>query len=157
MRKDSRRQGILENLALVGREHSDATVLFHSQVAEHMGLGATDYKVLGILQRLGPLTASTIAEHSGLANTSVTARIDRLERKGFARRTRTSSDRRQVVVEPNHDRLQGGKEFFKSAVASLKRLYETYSDTQLETIADFLTRNSERLRTETSKLSRKAT
>lgn len=81
------RQQTLETLARVGREHSDATVLFHARVASFLDLHSTDYKTLGVLERLGPMSAGDIARHTGLASASVTNLIDRLERKGFARRT----------------------------------------------------------------------
>jgi hypothetical protein len=59
------RKKILEDIALVGREHSDATVLFHSTIASLLEIHPTDYKVLGMLERLGPMTAGQIAQHSG--------------------------------------------------------------------------------------------
>src|SRR5262245_2371448 len=91
------RKEILETLARVGRENSDATVLLHATMASLLELHPTAYKVLGILQRLGPLSAGEIAQHSGLAPASVTNLIDRLEQKGFVRRT-DHCDRRRVVV-----------------------------------------------------------
>jgi DNA-binding MarR family transcriptional regulator len=146
------REAILETLARVGRENSDATVLFHATVATLLALHPTDYKVLGILQRLGPLSAGDIAQQSGLAPASVTNLIDRLEQKGFVRRA-DHHDRRRVVVEPVADRLAGARSLFASTQRSLARLFETYSDQELAVIADFLGRNAERLRTETVKLS----
>ena len=44
------REALLAELARVGREHSDATVLFHGAVAAMLGLHPTDYKVLGLLE-----------------------------------------------------------------------------------------------------------
>ena len=82
--KRSERKRILEVLARVGREHSDATVLFHATVAGCLDLHPTDYKVLGILERLGAMSAGEIARHTGLATASVTNLVDRLEEKGFA-------------------------------------------------------------------------
>jgi DNA-binding MarR family transcriptional regulator len=147
------RQKLLDQLARVGREHSDATVLFHSAVADQLGLHPTDYKTLGILERLGPLSAGEIARHSGLATASVTNLIDRLEEKGFVRRTRDASDRRRVLVEPVRERLAGGAALFASTVASLAQLLERYSNQELGVLADFLERNATRLREERRKLS----
>ena len=146
------RAAILEMLAQVGREHSDATVLFHSTVAGLLGLHPTDYKVLGILERSGPLTAGDIARASGLAMASVTDLIDRLEAKGFVRRTRSSPDRRRVVVEPAVDREAAARQLFASTRRSLTRLYAKYSDDELRVIADFLNQNAKRLRIETRKV-----
>jgi DNA-binding MarR family transcriptional regulator len=153
-RRGSARAEILDRLARVGREHSDATVLFHSTIAGLMGLHPTDYKVLGILERVGPMTAGDIARASGLATASVTNLIDRLEHKGFVRRVRDGNDRRRVVVEPAGDRVAAAGQLFASTRRSLAELFARYSDRQLTVIADFLHRNAERLRLETEKLAR---
>ena len=146
------RAQILDELARVGRENSDATVLFHSAIAELLDLHATDYKVLGLLERLGPMSAGGIAEQSGLAAASVTNLIDRLERKGFVHRVPDPADRRRVMVEAVRDRVAGAGTFFASTRRSLAKLWERYTDSELTVIADFLDRNAERLRIETTKL-----
>jgi DNA-binding MarR family transcriptional regulator len=136
----------------VGREHSDATVLFHASIASLLDLHPTDYKVLGILERSGPLSAGEIARRSGLAAASVTNLIDRLERRGFARRVADPTDRRRVMVEAVPLPLEHGRSLFASTRRSLAQLFDRYSDRELSVIADFLQRNAERLRSETSKL-----
>lgn len=143
---------MLEAFARAGRENSDATVLFHAAVAARLDLHPTDYKALGILERLGPLSAGDIARHSGLATASVTNLIDRLERKGFVRRVADAADRRRVLVEAVSDRLTAGRTLFASPNRSLAQLLERYTASELAIIADFLARNAERLRTETGKL-----
>jgi|SRR5436190_17122145 len=147
------RAQLLDELARVGRENSDATVLFHSTIASLLDLHATDYKVLGILERLGPMSAGQIAGQSGLAPASVTNLIDRLEQKGFVVRVADPVDRRRVMVEPVRDRIAGAGRLFTSTRRSLAKLWERYSDSELTVIADFLARNAERLRIETTKLS----
>jgi DNA-binding MarR family transcriptional regulator len=147
-----RRATLLDTLARVGREHSDATVLFHSTIAGLMGLHPTDYKVLGILERVQSMTAGEIARASGLATASVTDLIDRLERKGFVRRVRDRHDRRRVLVEPSADRATAAAAIFASTRRSLAQLYAGYTDRELATIADFLERNAGRLREETEKI-----
>ncbi|HXE57826.1 MAG TPA: MarR family transcriptional regulator [Gemmatimonadales bacterium] len=146
------REALLRELARVGREHSDATVLFHATLAGVLGLHPTDYKVLGLLQRAGPLSAGEIARRSGLAPASVTDLVDRLERKGFVRRVADPADRRRVMVEVEADRLTAVDPLFASARQSLARLFDRYSDKELSLIADFLRRNAERLRAETARL-----
>jgi len=140
-------------LAQVGREHSDATVLFHSTIAGLLGLHPTDYKVLGILERTGPMSAGEIARWSGLATASVTDLIDRRERRGFVRRARDADDRRRVLVEPVSERVEDARRSFASTRPSLARLYARYSNRELTVIADFLARNAERLHIETRKAS----
>lgn len=146
------RRDVLEEFARVGREHSDATVLFHTMLAARLDLHPTDYKTLGMLQRLGPQSAGAIARHSGLATASVTNLIDRLERKGFVRRVADAADRRRVLVEPIEDRVTAARPLFASASRSLAQLLERYSVHELAVITDFLARNAARLRSEISKL-----
>ena len=147
------RDEILDELARVGREHSDATVLFHANVASLLDLHPTDYKVVGILVRSGPLSAGEIARRSGLATASVTNLIDRLEEKKFVRRVADPADRRRVMVEAVGDRLTGARSLLASTRRSLAQLYDRYSERDLAVIADFLQHNAERLRAETGKLS----
>ena len=149
------RDELLNEVAQAGREHSDATVLFHATVADLLDLHPTDYKALGILVRKGPLSAGEIARETGLATASVTNLIDRLERKGFVQRRPDPGDRRRIRVEPVHERLAGADDIFASSVRSLAELLDRYSDEELAVIADFLARNAARLRDETQKLETK--
>src|SRR5262245_27400287 len=89
------RAALLETLARVGRENSDATVIFHTALADRLGLNPTDYKTMSVLERLGPLSAGDISVHTGLTPASVTDLLDRLERKGFIRRIADPSDGRR--------------------------------------------------------------
>jgi len=151
-KRRSRRAQLLDVLAGVGREHSDATVLFHSSVAGRLELHPTDYKALGVLVRRGPLCAGEIARHTGLATASVTNLLDRLEAKGFARRVHDPVDRRRILVEAVAEKLEGAGPLFASTRRSLARLFDRYSEDELAVIADFLGRNAARLRAETAKL-----
>ena len=74
-----------------------------SQIAESSiadaGLGLSDFAVLEALLHKGPLTITEIQAKVLLASGSMTAAVDRLERKGFLIRKATSSDRRAKVLE----------------------------------------------------------
>ncbi len=147
------RKAILAELARVGREHSDATVLFHASIADKLSLHATDYKVLGILLQKGALSAGDIAQRTGLAAASVTNLIERLVKKKFARRVQDTTDRRRVLVEANVEKVSDNAKIFASTIRSLAELFERYNAEELEVIASFLAANAKRLREETVKLS----
>jgi DNA-binding MarR family transcriptional regulator len=151
------RKKLLGRINAVGREHSDATVLFQASVAACLNLHPTDYKVLAIIERLGALSAGDIARHSGLATASVTNLIDRLEEKGFVQRLEDSRDRRRVLVATVAERVDSVRGLFASTRQSLSRLYQRYSDAELRVIADFLSRNAARLRVETGKVTARPT
>src|SRR5690606_13493887 len=72
----SRRGALRQRLAAAGRELSDAIVLFHTVLAERLGLGASDWKTLGLLESHGAMTAGELAAHTGLAPASVTGILD---------------------------------------------------------------------------------
>ncbi|WP_447005417.1 MarR family winged helix-turn-helix transcriptional regulator [Saccharothrix isguenensis] len=91
---------VLDRFSAYVRETSALTTLFHSRVAEQLGLSPTDGKCLDMAMRAdGPITAGRIAELSGLSTGAVTGVIDRLERAGYVRRVRDPHDRRKVLVE----------------------------------------------------------
>lgn len=146
------REQLLDEISRVGREHSDATVLFHATMADSLGLHPTDYKALSILERTGAISAGEMARRSGLATASVTNLIDRLEGRGFVRRVADPDDRRRVIVEPRRDRIEAARGRFDSARDSLARLLDRYSIDDLRVLTDFLGRNAARLREETRKL-----
>jgi DNA-binding MarR family transcriptional regulator len=145
------RAALLAEMARAGRANSDATVIYHAAVAATLGLHPTDYKVLSILERIGPLSAGDVARHSGLATASVTNLIDRLENKGFAERIADPSDRRRVLVRAVVDRedLAAGRASMQAGIA---RMLKAYSNAELAIIVDFLDRNAERLRAATESL-----
>ena len=148
----NKRPELLDSLRRVGREHSDATVIFHATIARSLGLNTTDEKAMSILERSGPLTAGELANSTGLATASVTELIDRLERKGFVRRARDPNDRRQIIVEPASDRISRIAPLFESTTRSLGKLFGRYTNEELAIILDFFERNAQRLRAETVNL-----
>ena len=74
-----------------------------SQIAERSiaeaGLGLSDFAALEALLNKGPLTITAIQSKVLLASGSMTAAVDRLERKGLLIRKATTSDRRAKVLE----------------------------------------------------------
>lgn len=91
---------LVEALNEASRHLSTWTVLFHSAIAERLGLNTTDHKCLDILSHHGSLTAGQLAEVTGLTTGAVTGVIDRLEAAGYVRRGRDPSDRRRVIIQP---------------------------------------------------------
>ncbi|HEX8037219.1 MAG TPA: MarR family transcriptional regulator [Ktedonobacterales bacterium] len=140
----SQRERLVEAVLQASRESSTLAIFFHASIAERVGLGATEEKTLSLLDQQGPLTAGEIASHTGLTTPSVTSLIDRLENKGMVRRVRDPHDRRRVIVEPNQQRLAELDQVFHSLQEAFRELLEIYTDEQLATIADYLSRAVQR-------------
>ena len=132
--------------------HSEAVVLFHSSVAQSMGLDPTAYKTLFVLNRLGPLSAGEIAKETGLATASVTDLIDRLVAKGYVSRGPHPTDRRRIVVALIEASVTDARRGFGLPNPSLTKLCKRYDAQQLELIADFLRLNAQRLRNDLAEM-----
>lgn len=115
-----------------------ATDRFDQAVADAIGLNRTDMRCLDVLQREGPVTAGRLAEATGLTSGAMTTALDRLERGGFARRVRDAGDRRRVLVEATPEALKGATSFYGGHVAMSERLYQRYTEAQLELLLEFV-------------------
>lgn len=67
--------------------------------AAHGVGGAEELQLLRLIERSGPQRVGRLAAGRAASVATVSARIDRLERKGFVTRQRDPLDRRAVVVE----------------------------------------------------------
>ena len=132
---------------LLGREFSTAIVMFHEAVGRLMGLSAVERKCIDVLRRLGPVTAGTIGEHTGLTTGAVTGLMDRLEKAGYVRRERDPRDRRKVVVQllpsEHMDALLAAA--FGPFGDDMAKISARYSQAELRVIADWIAVTTEAL------------
>ena len=125
-----------ETLRKVGAQ----SVLISDLVATRVGLNSTDLECLDLLYLAGVTTAGTLSRHTGLTTGATTAVIDRLERAGFVRRRRDTSDRRCVFVEvvpQSADRIQPLYALLASRLAQLNKQYD---ESELAIVVDYLAR-----------------
>ena len=140
---------------LLGREFATAIVVFHEAIGRLLGLSAVERKCLDVLRLLGPVTAGTIGQHTGLTTGAVTGLMDRLEKAGYVRRERDPRDRRKVVVEllPN-ERMDA---LLAAALGpfsdDMTKLAASYSEAERRVIADWIARTTEVLVASTQRIS----
>jgi len=146
------RAELFNALQAAGREHSTATVMFHSTIANRFGLSPTDWKCGDIIHRKGPLTAGQLAELTGLTTGAVTGLIDRLEKVGVARRQPDPSDRRRVIIEPVPGWEDKVNPLFNSMIEAFAEVASIYSDEELALILDFMKRSASVMEKEAAKL-----
>ncbi len=120
------------------RRSQNATDRFDQAVAEALGLNRTDMRCLDLIEREGPVAAGRLAEASGLTTGAITTVLDRLERAGYARRVRDTSDRRRVLVELSPQLADSPPSFYAPHIALSERLYQRYSREQLELLLEFV-------------------
>jgi DNA-binding MarR family transcriptional regulator len=151
-RESPARAGLLDRLTLAGRQLSAATIMFHQTVADRLGLNPTDHKCLDLLSLTGARTAGELAGLTGLTTGAITGVIDRLEKAGFVRREDDPNDRRRVIVRVVPRRYRQVGRLFEYLAAATAELGARYSDEQLATILDFMSRSRETLHQATLKL-----
>jgi DNA-binding MarR family transcriptional regulator len=134
--KLSREELIRDFIAAVRASQTASQTLDHA-LAEYMGIDPTAFRCLDILDQEGPMTAGRLAERARLSPGATTALLDRLEAKGFARRTRDTEDRRRVLVEVAPELRERALELYGTPEQGADEL-AIYSDEQLEFLIEFL-------------------
>jgi DNA-binding MarR family transcriptional regulator len=129
---------VFEELIDEVRRSQNATDRFDQAVADALRLNRTDMRCLDVLEREGPVTAGRLAEATGLTSGSMTTALDRLERAGYARRTRDGADRRRVLVELTEQALSIAGRFYGEHAALSERLYQRHTEAQLELLLQFV-------------------
>jgi DNA-binding MarR family transcriptional regulator len=134
------------------RELSNQLSLLNHHVGSRVDLKDVDLDCLELVNRHGPMSPSDLARSAGLHPATMTGILDRLERAGWVVRERDPSDRRSVLVQVRRDR--GGELFrlYAGMNAAMDQLCATYSDEQLELLADFLRRTTDAGRDATEQL-----
>ncbi|MEV0403124.1 MarR family transcriptional regulator [Actinoallomurus sp. NPDC050550] len=116
---------------------------FDQAAAERLGLNRTDLRCVDLLLDR-PLSLTELAEHAGLSQSAMTTALDRLERAGYACRTRDPNDRRRFLVQLTPALLTRIAEIFKPFAAEATAELDRYSVSELETLVRFFADGSER-------------
>jgi DNA-binding MarR family transcriptional regulator len=144
---------LLEKIVFtLGQDLSTSTIVFHTAIADKLGLNPTDHKALGLMAREGAVTAGQLAELTGLTTGAVTGIIDRLEKAGFVQRIRPTNDRRQVIIQPIPTEMQKVHHLFDSLGQAIITMTDRFSDGELAIVHDYLTQCIDILQTETAML-----
>jgi len=90
----------LEDQVIVALRRITRAIDLHSRgLMQQVGLTAPQLAALQAIGRLQPITAGALAKSIHLSQATLTGILTRLETRALVSRTRSSSDRRTVVVE----------------------------------------------------------
>ena len=139
-----KREELEEALNRAMRVQVTLAVLVSQAIAAQVGMNPIDLQAISLLTLQGPMTPSELAEAMTMTKGGgVTAMIDRLEKAGYVRRTRSTADRRQVIVEcvwgEETNRLA---DFYAPLGELLAGVMADYTDDQLALITEFMTKNN---------------
>jgi DNA-binding MarR family transcriptional regulator len=116
---------------------------FDNLAAQRLGVNETDLHCLNIIENAGGVTAGELAAQSGLTTGAVTGVIDRLEKKGFARRVSDPADRRRVKVEVTKAFYSRAERIWAPVASDWASALERFSGAQLEDFEQFLRTTNE--------------
>lgn len=137
------RSDLIESIEHQARVGSTQTVLFHTAIAERLGLNPSDHKVADILSLAeGPVTPGRLAELTGLTTGAITGVLDRLESGGFVAREPDPADRRRIIVRLLPGRVPELVGLFASIGARLRELCSHYTTEELSTVLEFMEKNA---------------
>lgn len=136
------RQALVEALGTAMQQYQRSVQAFDDAVGRRLGLGPADLRCLDWLVD-GPKTAGQLSFATGLKPAATTALIDRLEKRGYVRRTRSDSNRRIVLVEMTDKGQRDTWAAYGPLVQAGMPLLGELSTEQLEFMADYLVRITE--------------
>lgn len=136
------------------RDYGINLTLFRNAVNESAGLNPTDMECLRLLFLKGVSTPTELARHTGLTSGAATAMLDRLEKAGLIERRPNPDDRRGTLITPAKTAAEKAASWFESARQAQDELISSYSDKELEIIADVFERFAKLWVDERQKVSR---
>jgi DNA-binding MarR family transcriptional regulator len=122
------------------RDYGVNLTQFRNAMSEWAGLNITDMECLRLLFQKGIATPSELARHTGLTSGATTAMLDRLEKAGLIERRPNPDDRRGTLIVPEKSSAQKVASWFESARKAQDELISSYSESELEIIADVFER-----------------
>ena len=122
------------------RDYGVQLTQFRNAMSESSGFNPTDMECLRLLFLKGVATPSELAKYTGLTSGATTALLDRLEKAGFIERQPNPDDRRGTLITPVKSGAEKMASWFESARQAQDKLISSYSESELEIIADVFER-----------------
>jgi DNA-binding MarR family transcriptional regulator len=151
---DATKKDLKMRALMAVRDYGVHLTLFRNAMNEWAGLNATDMECLRLLFSKGVATPSELARHTGLTSGATTAMLDRLEKAGFIERRPNPNDRRGTLISPAKSSAAKAASWFESARKAQAELISSYSESELEIIADVFERFTKLWDQEREKLKR---
>lgn len=115
--------------------------MYLQAVAEHLGLGATDFTCLSLIGDEGPLTPGALVARVGLTSGAITGVVDRLERVGWVRREPDPGDRRRVRVAVVPERQAELRPYYAPMAGATEDVLAGFNPAERRTLARYLARS----------------
>lgn len=131
---------------------TERAALFQEAAAERLGLNVTDLRCLAMAHAEPGMSASRLAELSGLTSGAITGVLDRLERAGLLRREADPDDRRRTLVRGVTGREADFRAVYGPIEAAVAAVRARLDANQQAGLDSFITGVSDALEHETARL-----
>jgi DNA-binding MarR family transcriptional regulator len=146
------KQDLQKKVMRAAQDNAISSILFRNALGSKLGLNITDSACFNFLAIKGVSTPTELAHYTGLTSGSTTTMLDRLEKAKLVKRSPNPNDRRGVLVKID----EHSKAAFGPLVASVQKAHQeliaSYSQEELKTVADFLTRFTKNVANQTKLL-----
>ena len=122
------------------------TVFFQNAAARRLELTATELECFRLVQHSGPLTASDLAQETGLTPASLSVIVDKLVARAFLSREQDRSDRRRWLLRVNQAATAKVEAIYAAHASRAETLLSDYSDEEFEVILHFMDRFADELK-----------
>jgi len=137
---DNTKAELKKRALMAVRDYGVHLTLFRNAMDEWAGLNTTDMECLRLLFLKGIATPSELSRYTGLTSGATTAMLDRLEKAGLIERRPNPNDRRGTIIAPTKSSSKKVASWFESARKAQDELISSYSESELEIIADVFER-----------------
>jgi DNA-binding MarR family transcriptional regulator len=137
---NSTKKDLKKRVLMAVRDYGVHLTQFRNAMDEWAGLNTTDMESLRLLFLKGIATPSELARHTGLTSGATTAMLDRLEKAGLIERRPNPNDRRGTLIAPTESSSEKVASWFESAREAQDKLISSYSESELEIIANVFER-----------------
>ena len=130
---------------MAARDVGISTILFRNGLAKALRLNLTESLCLTLLGIREELSPSALSRMIGLSSGATTTMLDRLEKRGYIRRTVNTQDRRGIHIALTDEYQREAHKQVIGVQLAHRELIRSYNSEQLAVIADFLRRFTENL------------
>ena len=136
------------------RDYGVNLTMFRNAMSVWQGINPIDMDCLRFLFLKGTSKPSEVSRYTGLTSGATTALLDRLEKAGFIERRPNPNDRRGTLIVPAEGAAEKVAAWFESSRNAQNELIASYSEGELELIAEVFERFAQLWRLETEAMRR---
>ncbi|MFJ6609304.1 MarR family winged helix-turn-helix transcriptional regulator [Streptomyces sp. NPDC091289] len=138
----------------MGQELSLRVILFHEAVAAHLGLNATEHKILSLIAAEPGVSPGQLVDRTGLSNAAITKIVHRLAALGHVDRRKDGSDGRRYALSVTAEHRRDLARLFAPMAEAMDGLVDGMDDAERAAVTRWLSGTVEILRRSTAELTR---